>query len=90
MPSKDDDPKNKKKNQQKKPPARKKDEKPPKPIKWADAPGPDPLTTMELINQAKAEMQQNIFAENAKEGQSNPGIMPSIIKESKVEEKSCT
>ena len=80
MPSADDDPK-KKKGQKAKPPQRKKDEKPPKPIKWAGPPGPEPKNTMQLLKEAEEEIQKNTFPESSKAGQSNPGIMPSIIKE---------
>ena len=56
MPLKEEDGKNKKKAQ-KKPPARKKDEKPKKPIQWADKPAPEPLSTMDLMNKARQEME---------------------------------
>ena len=36
---------------------------------------------MDLLNQAKVELDANTFPMNSKEDQQNPGIMPSIIKE---------
>ena len=65
MTYKDEDGKNKKKPQ-KKPPSRKKDEKPPKPIQWADKPGPEPLTEYALFAKAEQEMQQSVFPANVK------------------------
>ena len=51
----------KKKKQTQKAPARKKDEKPRKPTKWGGPAKPDQPDTMQLLNQAAKEMQENIF-----------------------------
>ena len=45
-------------------------------------PKPDPKTyTLDLVRQAAKEMQENVFPMHALGDQSNPGILPSIIKE---------
>ena len=70
-----------KKKKAAKAPARKKDEKPKKPTKWAGPPKPDEPDTMQLLNKAAQEMQENVFPMSLKGDQQNPQIMPSIIKE---------
>lgn len=76
----DDDGKKKKKAAAKAAP-RKKDEKPRKPTKWRGPYVPEPPDTMELLNQAAKEMQENVFPMHLRGDQQNPSIMPSIIKE---------
>lgn len=71
----------KKKNKAAKAPARKKDDKPKKPVKWAGPPQPEQPDTMELLNKASREMQENVFPMHLRGDQQNPAIMPSVIKE---------
>ena len=72
----------KKKKAAKKAQPKKKGEKEKKPVKYADMPKPDPNTyTLDLVRKAAADMQENIFPMHALGDQSNPGILPSIIKE---------
>ena len=78
---KGEDGKKKKKAAAKKPPARKKDEKPPPVLRWAGPPTADPPTTVELMRQVDADLDERIFPSNIRQDQSNPGIMPVIIKE---------
>ena len=63
-PREKEDPKKKKGTQ--KAPARKKDEKPKKPTKWAGPPKPDEPDTMQLLNKAAQEMQENVFPQSLK------------------------
>jgi hypothetical protein len=60
---------------------RKKDEKPPPVMRWADAPQPDLPATHELMRQVEKDLDERIFPANIRTDQSNPGIMPVIIKE---------
>jgi len=71
----------KRKKAKAKPPARKKDEKPPKPIRWADAPQVDTTHTLQLMRDARKDINANIFPVNNRGEASNPGIAPCIIKE---------
>ena len=70
-----------KKGAAKKAQPKKKDEKPPPPIKWAEAKGPEPLTTLEHMRDAAKDLDQNVFAMNLKQESCNTGVMPTIIKE---------
>ena len=71
----------KKKKQVKKAQVRKKDEAPPKPIKWAEAPGlPEPVT-LDIIRKARKDIVENLFPSNIRGEMCNSGVAPCIIKE---------
>lgn len=71
----------KKKGAAKKPAPKKKDEKPPKPILWEAEKGPQPATTLDLMRQTQADLEQNTFPMNIRQESCNTGVMPTIIKE---------
>jgi len=79
MPKPEDDKKGKKKAAKKA--AAKKDGPPPKPIKWEDGPPRKVKNTYHYMNEAQADLSENIFPLNIRGDQGNPGIAPCIIKE---------
>lgn len=81
MPKEDDKVDKKKKNAPKKAPQRKKDEPPPKPIKWAGPPEKTPLQTVQLMQQAKKNIVENVFPSNSRGQSCHSGVAPVIIKE---------
>jgi len=56
-------------------------EKQPAPLRWADVAEDQGPTTLDLVRKAAADVKENIFPMNIRAEHSNPGVLPTIIKE---------